>query len=233
MKLEVLKEELSKIDINLNEEQLSKLDKYLSFMFEYNKNVNLTAIKDYEEGVEKHLYDSLLIAKDYDLNNKDICDLGSGAGLPGIPLAILYPNSNLYLVEPTTKRCVFLEKVKELLDLKNVTIINDRAENLKSYQEKFDIVTSRAVAKLNILLEISSQLVKVNGILLAMKAKTADEELKEASSAIKKLSFEYVDTKCSELPESKETRNNIIIKKIDRTKQKYPRSYSDITRRPL
>ena len=233
MKLNELKEELVKINIQISDEQLSKLDNYLSFMLEYNQNVNLTAIKDKEEGIEKHLFDSLLIANDYDLDNKDICDLGSGAGLPGIPLAILYPNSNLYLVEPTTKRCVFLSKCVEMLGLKNVTVINDRAENLKSYQEKFDVVVSRAVARLNILLEISSQLIKVGGILLAMKAKTAEEELKEASSAIKKLSFKYVETKTSELPESKETRNNLIIKKIDRTKQKYPRSYSEITRRPL
>lgn len=233
MTLEELEIELSKKGINLSSNQISKLDKYLSYMLEYNEKVNLTAITDKAEGIEKHLYDSLLVATTYDLDNKNIIDIGSGAGLPGIPLAILYPNSKFTLLEPINKKANFLKSAQELLDLGNVTVICDRSENLKSYQEKFDVAISRAVARLNILLEISCQLIKVNGVLIAMKAKQGEEELLEAKNALKQLGFALEKNNVDSLPISKEIRNNIVIKKNSKTKNKYPRPYNEISRRPL
>ena len=228
-----LKKHLFDLGIDVSDEKLTKLERYLDFMLEYNNNVNLTAIKNKEEAIEKHLFDSLLIAKDIDLSNKEICDIGSGAGLPGIPLAILFDNAKFSLIEPTKKRAVFLEKVIELLSLDNVRVINDRAENLTSLKERYDFAISRAVAQLNILLELSCQLIKVNGYLIAMKSRLAEEELDLSKNAMKQLSFDFVANYKSTLPISNEIRNNIILRKTNKTKNKYPRQYALISRRPL
>ena len=119
---------VSELNINITEEQLSQLDIYCKFLLEYNTHTNLTAIKEEEQVYLKHFYDSLTITKIIDINNKNICDLGSGAGFPGLVLAICFPNANLTLIESNGKKCNFLKIVKDKLKLNNVTIINARVE---------------------------------------------------------------------------------------------------------
>jgi len=211
-----------------------KLNKYKELVLETNKFLNLTAITDDEEFYIKHFYDCILIGDYFDLNNKVIMDLGSGAGFPGIPLAIIYPNAIFYLVEPTTKRANFLEKVKKELKLDNVIVINKRSEELtNSYFEYFDFIVTRAVASLNILLEISIPFLKKEGYLIAMKGQKYKEEINESKNALKVLSSKVIETKIETLPFINEERFNIIIKKVGECNKKYPRVYSQIVKRPL
>ncbi len=211
-----------------------KLNKYKDLVLETNKFLNLTAIIDDEEFYIKHFYDCILIGDYFDLNNKVIMDLGSGAGFPGIPLAIIYPNAIFYLVEPTTKRANFLEKVKKELKLDNVIVINKRSEELtNSYFEYFDFIVTRAVASLNILLEISIPFLKKEGYLIAMKGQKYKEEINESKNALKVLSSKVIETKIETLPFINEERFNIIIKKVGECNKKYPRVYSQIVKRPL
>lgn len=221
-------------NIELSELQLNQFDKYLHLIQEYNKVMNLTGITEENEVYEKHFYDSLLFSFRLDLNNKSLIDIGSGAGFPGIPLAICYPYCKISLLEPLTKRCNFLQIVVNELGLKNVVIINKRSEDYaKKNVEKYDYATARAVSRLNIILEISSQLIKVNGLFIALKGKIALEELDEASNAMKLLSFKLDYTQEAHLPNDDSTRYNLYLKKINRTNLKYPRIYGQIKSRPL
>ena len=148
----------------------TKLQEYKRMVIETNEVLNLTAITDSFEFDVKHLYDSLLISDYFDYRFKNIMDLGSGAGFPGIPLAILLKDTNFYLVEPTKKRCDFLTRVKDALNLTNVTIINKRSEDLDiNFRGYFDFIVTRAVSRLNILLEISLPFLKTNGYLICYK----------------------------------------------------------------
>ena len=169
--------ELNKIGVILSEHQLNQLDKYYNMLVEYNKNVNLTTITEYNQVLLKHFYDSLTITKIIDINNQSICDLGSGAGFPGLVLGICFPSAKLTLIESNGKKCYFLNLVKEKLKLNNVIVINERSEDYaQKNREKFDIVTARAVAPLKHLLEYGIPLLKVNGNFIAMKANVENEE---------------------------------------------------------
>lgn len=166
--------DLNKIEFlkELTDEKIILLEKYMNFTLEENKKFNLTALDNKDDFIIKNVIDSLLAVKiiDFDLTNKRVVDIGSGAGLPGIPLAIYYPNTKFYLLEPTTKRANFLKQVATLLDLKNVEVLNERAEILaRSNFEKFDYGTARAVANINILLELAMPLLKVGGVFIAYK----------------------------------------------------------------
>ena len=154
--INLLKEE----GIDLTEEQKLHFKKYDEFLLEYNKITNLTAIRD-ESGVYlKHFYDSIILGKYIDLNNKNMLDIGSGAGFPGVPLKILFPNLNLYLLDSNGKKTQFLEKLKIELGLE-YNVICDRAENfIKNHRESFDIVTARAVTSMPVLAELCLPFVK-------------------------------------------------------------------------
>ena len=164
-----------------------------------------------------------------------VLDLGSGAGLPGIPLAIYYETSNFVLLEPTKKRAQFLERCRELLDLKNVTVVAERAEDYinDNNREKFDFVVSRAVSKLNVLLELSIPFLKVDGRLIAYKGLNYNQEIKEAKNSLKTLSSEVKNVQEKKLPFSNETRFNIVVTKCEKTNPKFPRLYKDISKKPL
>lgn len=225
---------LNENNVVLSEKQAFQFEKYLYLLQEYNKVMNLTGITEENEVYEKHFYDSLLFSFGENLNGLTLIDVGSGAGFPGIPLAIAYPNLTITLLEPLNKRCSFLNIVVKELDLKNVTIICERAEIYSRENiEKYDIATARAVSKLNILLEISSQMVKVGGHFIALKGKIAQEEIEQASNALKLLNFKITKIKSDSLPSEEDERKNIFIKKIGRTNPKYPRNYSQIKNRPL
>ena len=225
--------ELNKIGVILSEHQLNQLDKYYNMLVEYNKNVNLTAITEYNQVLLKHFYDSLTLTKAIELTNQKICDIGTGAGFPGIVLKIAYPNLEITLVESLTKRCVFLNEVIKELGLEDIKVVNQRAEEFSHNNiEYFDIITSRAVAKLNILLELSIKSLKIGGYYIALKA-NVDEEIKSISTCLTKLNASLESITTFNLPIDNSLRNIIKIKKDGHTPSSYTRIYNEIKKRPL
>lgn len=225
--------ELNKIGIILSEYQLNQLDKYYNMLVEYNKNINLTAITEYNQVLLKHFYDSLTLTKAIELTSQKVCDIGTGAGFPGIVLKIAYPNLEITLVESLTKRCVFLNEVIKELGLEDIKVVNQRAEEFsKNNIEYFDIITSRAVAKLNILLELSIKSLKIGGYYVALKA-NVDEEIKSISTCLTKLNASLESITTFNLPIDNSLRNIIKIKKDGPTPLSYPRRYNEIKKRPL
>ncbi len=219
-------EELEKLGININEDQLNKLEIYYNELIEYNKNVNLTRIVDKDEVYLKHFYDSLTLVKAIDLNKEiSLCDVGTGAGFPGMVLAIVFPTLSVTLVDALRKRITFLDLIINKLGLKNVKTVHARIEDYaKENREKYDIVTCRAVANLRVLLEISIPLVKVDGYFIPMKG-FIETELEESLDMFKKLDCEILTTIDFILPIENSTRTLIKIKKNKETNHKYPRRY--------
>ena len=168
--------ETQKLHINITNDMLNKLEKYYHLLYEENQKYNLTTITEKKEVYLKHFYDSLTIVKSINLTNQYLLDIGTGAGFPGMVLKIVFPNLHIDLLDSTNKKCQFLTKVITELDLKEITVINARAEEYaKENIEKYDIITSRAVAPLKHLLEYSIPLVKVNGYYIAMKSDISKE----------------------------------------------------------
>jgi len=223
---------LSDLGIFLNDEMLKQFDLYYELLIEWNKKMNLTGIIDYEQVYLKHFYDSLTICKIINLNDQLLCDIGSGAGFPGIPLKIAFPNLKITLVDSLGKRCVFLNEVISKLNLDGIKVINDRAENFtKNNREKFDIVTARAVAPLNQLLELSVACIKENGYFIAMKTKNNDEL--NIDNCLKELNLINSDVIKFLLPIENSDRLLIKYQKINKTDKKYPREYNLIKKKPL
>ena len=217
-------------DFNLTDIQYDKYEKYYQILNEKNKVMNLTAITDYEGVFIKHFYDSLLltnVTKEYD----NLIDVGSGAGFPGLVLSIFDESKKITLLEPTTKRCKFLELVKDELNLSNVTIINDRAENLKN--KFYRCATARAVAQVNVLLELIIPLLEVGGLFYCLKGSNYQEELVNAENAIKELNVEIKNIYHFELPFNQGKRVIVVFEKQKKTNPKYPRSYANIVKKPL
>lgn len=188
MNKELFLEELKKLGILLTPKQEQDLDTYYKLLISYNNNVNLTAITKEEDVYLKHFYDSLTLFKGIDLKeNLKICDLGTGAGFPGLVLKIVFPNLSITLVDSLEKRIKFLDLVIKELELKNIKTVHSRIEEFKEI-EAFDVVVSRAVAKINILLELGCKLPKVNGLFVFMKGNIL-EELKSAKNALKVLNY--------------------------------------------
>ena len=203
-------------------------------MIEYNEKINITRITDEKDVYLKHFYDSLTLIKAYDLT-KDItlCDIGTGAGFPGIVLKICFPQLKVTLVESMQKKVRFLYQVKEKLNLKDLFICKERAEIFaNNNREKYDLVTSRAMARLNVLTEMCIPLVKIKGYFIPMKA-TIDEELEEARNSIEVMNSELEDVINFTLPIENSVRNLVVIKKISYNDKRYPRKYDEIKKHPL
>ena len=228
-------EQLSILDeFNLNSSQKEMLLKYASLLVEENNKYNLTALISDEEIVEKHFYDSLILDKFIKLNEGNVLDIGTGAGFPGIPLAIKNPNTNFYLLEASKKKCNFLDLVVKNLNLFNVKIINERCENLdKKYFNYFDFIVTRAVSELRIILELAIPFLKVNGYFLPYKGINYKEEVSKANNTLKILNSSLFDAKQYLLPLSKQERYILMIAKTKNVDPKYPRNYNLIKSKSL
>ena len=223
------------LNIFFSVEQKSKFYKYMQMLLEWNNKINLTAITIPEEIILKHFIDSLTIYKKLTSGAK-IIDVGTGAGFPGIPLAIIDENLKITLNDSLNKRLIFLTEVKKQLKLDNIEIIHARAEEIgqnKKYREKFDYATSRAVANLSTLSEYLLPLVKINGKCICMKASNIEEELNQAQNAIKELGGEVTDIEKFKLPQSDIDRTIITISKIKSTPNKYPRKAGTPSKDPI
>lgn len=226
-------EELLKLNIEINDIQLEKLEKYCEILERENKLYNLTAITEKESVFLKHFYDSLTIVKIIDLNNESLCDLGTGAGFPGMVLKIIFPNLKVTLIDATLKKCNFLEKVIKELKLENIKVINARVEEYaKIEREKYDIVTARAVAPLKHLLEYGIPLLKVNGTFVAMKG-NINEELNGIENYENKLKIKQNKRIDFQLPIENSNRTLISFIKLEVTNNKYPRKYNEIKKKSL
>lgn len=216
-------------------EQTEQFFEYMNLLIEWNEKMNLTAITEPLEIIQKHFVDSLTILNRIEDNQK-VVDVGTGAGFPGIPLAIMNPKLEITLVDSLNKRLVFLQEVINKLKLKNIEIVHARAEDFgqnKNYREKFDIATSRAVANLSTLSEYLLPLVKVNGKCICMKASDADEEIEEAKKAIDVLGGKISKIDKFNLPQSDIGRTIIEIKKEKVTPNKYPRKAGTPSKEPI
>lgn len=222
---------LKQYDIVLNDTQMEQLDKYAEILVEYNEKVNLTAITD-PEGIEnKHFLDSLLFAKNELVKGK-VADVGTGAGFPGIVTKIYKPEIDLTLIEPTGKRCTFLQYALDTLGLKG-NVVKERAEEAarKEWREKYNVVTARAVADMRVLSEYCIPLAKVGGHFIAMKG-DGEKELSPAINAISKLGAKFEKMEIFTLPDESK-RCLIICKKEKETAKVYPRNGGKINKSPL
>ena len=220
--------------IQLSDKQLQQFELYFKTLVEWNEKMNLTAITNKEEGYLKHFYDSLTISFDFDLKDQSLCDIGAGAGFPSIPLKIVYPNLKITIVDSLTKRITFLNHLVKELQLDNVEAISARAEEYAiNHREAFDIVTARAVARLNILDELCLPLVKLEGYFITLKGLKAKEELSEAKNGIEKLGGKVVKEVDFTLTDENDHRSNIFIHKVKNTPKTYPRPFGKIKKKPL
>lgn len=226
--------ELKKIGIELDNNKLNSLKIYKEMLQEYNQKFNLTAIIKDEDIYLKHFYDSLTLLKCLDLTKPlKLLDIGTGAGFPGLVLKIVFPNLEITLLDANSKKITFLKEVSQKLNLQNIYFLNNRAENLSpNYREHFDIITSRAVSQIRILLELSIPYLKVNGLFLPLKS-NYEEELKNATNTLKVLNSTVEKILEFNLPFNSNKRSILVIKKNLSTPDIYPRSYDKILKKSL
>lgn len=225
--------ELNKLNIEVTPLMLERLEKYYNLLIEYNQKINLTRITEKQDVYLKHFYDSITLIKAIDLNqNLKICDIGTGAGFPGLVLKIVFPNLQITLVDALNKRINFLNIVIKELNLKNINTVHDRAEIfIRKNNETYDLITCRAVSKLNIISELCIPGLKINGYFIPMKA-NIDEEIKN-TKYLQTLGAKIENIITFKLPKQDINRNLIIIKKIRKTDNNYPRNYDKILKHPL
>ena len=218
-----------KINIEIDEEIYLKFDKYYNLLVEWNKRFNMTTITEKKDVFLLHFYDSLCLSKSVDLNNyENLCDFGTGAGFPGLVLAIIFNKLNVTLIESNNKKCVFLNEVIKELKLYNVEVINDRMEIYsKKNTEKFDLITCRAVTSIPIILELSINSLRINGLIIPLKSK-CDDEIKQYSYLEKELNIKLIDIISYNLPINNAIRTIPVYKKVGKNNLKYPRNYNII-----
>ncbi len=239
--MEKLVEGAGKLGIELNARQVQQFELYYRELIEWNKKCNLTAITDYSEVQVKHFLDSLTITLalpkgKVERPDFNIIDIGTGAGFPGVPLKILFPQPRLVLIESTAKKTAFLHHIIHRLELANVEVLNNRAEELAhwpSYREHFALAVSRAVAVLPTLVELTLPLCHIGGRFVAQKKGEIDQEINEAKKAIVALGGKLDQINRIELDEFDDERYLVIIDKIHPTPSKYPRRPGIPRRRPI
>lgn len=224
--------ELENIGINPTSSQIEAFRKYSQFLLSYNTHTNLTAIKSVDEVYLKHFFDSLLLGKFYKFDKEKVLDIGSGAGFPGVPLKIVFPNIDLVVLDSNGKKTAFLEELKSVLGIE-YSVINSRAEEYVSMsRELFDVVVSRAVTSMPILAELSLPFVKVGGWFIPYKGKL-DETLEGGEFAICELGGAIRKKYVELLGEEKSTRTFVLVTKMCKTDEKYPRRFDKISKKPL
>lgn len=233
--LEKFKQGLEKLNVNLTDKQIKQFLTYYELLIEKNKVMNLTAITEYDEVIEKHFLDSISLCQVCDLwKPVKILDMGTGAGFPGIPLKIAFPEAEIVLADSLNKRIKFLDEVIETLGLEKVTTIHARAEELarnKDHREAYDLVVSRAVANLSTLGEYCIPFVKMNGNFISYKSGEIEEEVEAAKKAIKILGGQIQNIYKFELSDQK--RSFVIIEKVKTTPKTYPRKAGTPSKEPL
>lgn len=231
----LLEEKMESINLNCSEEQFNKIFKFKELLLEWNTKINLTAIVDDNEIIDKHFVDSLLIS-DYIKENSKIIDVGTGAGFPGIPISIIRKDLDITLLDSLKKRINFLNEVISSVELKKINTVHSRAEDAasnKTYRENFDVAVSRAVAALPTLVEYLLPFVKVGGKCICMKGSNIEEELNDSYKAIKVLGGQIEKTEKITLPGTDIKRTIIIINKNCSTPNKYPRKAGIPTKEPI
>ncbi len=235
--IQTLCKECERQNIAINEKQCVDLAEYKNMLLEWNEKMNLTAITDEYEIIVKHFVDCLECTKVIK-DEKNIIDVGTGAGFPGMVLAIYYKDKNFTLLDALNKRLIFLQEVVNKLGLKNVKIVHARAEEIArtgEYKEVYDASVSRAVANLPVLLEYTSPFVKVNGTCIVMKGDSIEDEIKISANALNTLKLKIEDKYNYSYIVNNEEYNRVIlnIRKNSNTPQKYPRNYGQIKKKPL
>lgn len=233
----VLTKKVKELSIVLNDKQTQQFEQYYNILVEWNKVMNLTAITEYEEVVEKHFLDSLTIVDAINMEKiETLIDVGTGAGFPGIPLKIAFPHLKVTLLDSLNKRIKFLNEVIDLLELDDIKTIHGRAEDYAKqaeYREQYDICVSRAVANLATLSEYCLPYVKVDGLFVPYKSGEIDEELKSSKKAVSILGGKVEEVVKFQLPGTDIGRSFVKIHKIKETKKKYPRKAGMPTKEPL
>ena len=239
MNPEEFRNALAAHQINLSNYQMQQFDTYYHKLIETNKNVNLTAITEENDVYLKHFYDSLTPAFYIDELQKQplsICDVGSGAGFPSIPLKIAFPQLKVTIIDSLNKRINFLKQLVMALSLNEITLVHSRAEDFgnkrSAARASFDIVTARAVAALPVLAELCLPLVKENGYFIALKASHAETELTESQYALQQLGGKLINDYSFNLLDAG-IRHILVIKKVKPTPKKYPRKAGTPNREPL
>lgn len=237
MKPEDFYKELEQQTIQLTDLQKKQFELYFQLLVEWNQKINLTAITDQQEVYLKHFYDSIAPILQQIIPNKaiNILDIGAGAGFPSIPMKIIYPELSITIIDSLNKRITFLNELFKQLDLSGVSFYHGRAEDFgqdKQFRGKFDIVTARAVARLQVLSELTIPFLKVGGSLIALKAAAADEEISQAQTALTTLFSQVVSINDYQLPNG-DPRNITIVQKKKETPNKYPRKAGIPAKKPL
>ena len=220
--------------LGIDQECIPQLIEFSRLLLEKNQVMNLTAITEPGEVATLHLLDSLAVAAAGELAGKKVIDVGTGAGFPGVPLAIALPNASLTLLDSLGKRVNFLEETCRVLGLQNVTCVHARAEEFAAaHRESYDVAVSRAVAALPVLCELCLPLVKVGGVFLAMKSSHSQEETDQAAKAISLLGGKLEDVTDYSIPTTDITHRLLVIRKLSPTPKKYPRRFAQIKKQPL
>ena len=232
---EMMKLYSEQIDVGINTSEIEAFYKYMKVLLERNKSINLTAITEEKEIIIKHFIDSITINK-YIKNKKNVFDIGTGAGFPGIPLKIINPKIKFTLIDSLNKRINFLEEVKKLLNIEQLELVHSRAEDLahdNKYREKADVVISRAVSNLSTLAEYMIPFLKKDGLCICMKGNNINEEVSNSENALQTLGAKIENIDKFLLPNSKIERGLIIIRKIKNTPNIYPRKAGIPVKKPL
>lgn len=233
---DLLRQGLMSWDVNIDETTLLKFRQFYSLILEWNNRFNLTSITDERDVVIKHFLDSLSILKRYTFTNQSVIDIGTGAGFPGIPLKLLFPDIKIVFVDSSAKKTKFLNTVCNALGITNFQIINDNIENVGkevSFRESFDIAITRALSELRILIEYCVPLLKVGGMLISYKGPNCQREVENSAMALNALRAEIKENTEITLPFTDLKRKFIIVEKLGKTDLKYPRNVGIPKKRPL